>query len=131
MKKIVLCLILLLFIVKSFCQTPVTSKDYYLEKSKTKKTAGWFMLVGGAIITTIGIASFGSNTVDVPDDADLEINLLPAFLTVVGIGTTIGSIPFFIKSKKYARRAALSFNNQKCCFHSKTILLSKCNRPLL
>ncbi len=62
MKKIIISLTLLLFIVNLFGQTPALSKDYYLKKSKNQKTVGWVMLGGGVAMTTIGIVIAGGQT---------------------------------------------------------------------
>jgi hypothetical protein len=111
MKKAILFAILLILSATSFSQPitpvqPLTSEDY-LRKSKTQKTVGWIMLGGGVAITTIGLLI-----------ADKQINDDPygfiisdkgsgtAILTIIGIGTALGSIPLFIAAGKNRRRAA-------------------------
>jgi len=57
MKKIIFSLTLLVFILNSCSQTRTNTaltKDYYLQQSKSQKTAGWVLLGGG-----LGIAATG------------------------------------------------------------------------
>lgn len=118
MKKIVPSLLLLLFVVKSFSQSPALSKDYYLEKSKTQKTIGWVMLVGGVAMTTIGLVITDKQINDDPlGYAFTDKGTGSLILTILGMGTAVVCIPFFISSKKNARKAAtISFKNQKILF---------------
>jgi hypothetical protein len=120
MKKIVFSLTLLLFLVKSFSQTPALSKDYYLKKSKTQKTVAWVMLGGGVAMATIGLIIVNKQVNDDPFNTLNNLGTVggSAILGIVGIGSALGSIPFFISSAKNARRAAaaISFNNQKILF---------------
>ena len=118
MKKIVPSLLLLLFVVKSFSQSPELSKDYYLEKSKTQKTVAWVMIGGGLAIATIG---YVISVYQIKDDPVAYVftdkGTGSAILTLVGICTAFGGIPFLTSSKKNARRAAtISFKNQKILF---------------
>ena len=118
MKKIMFSLTLLLFVIKSFGQTEAgraVSKDYYLKKSKNQKTVAWCMLGGGVAMATIGLVLVDKQ---INDDLSSFNNLGTAggsaILGIAGIGTALGSIPFFISSAKNARRAAtVSFKNQK------------------
>ena len=130
MKHTFLFLAFFNLMVISYSQYFQGSKEYFLKKSANQKTAGWFMIAGGATITLIGIASF-DNTVDPADFSEIAINVLPAFLTAVGIGTAIGSIAFFRNSKKYARRAAaLSFDNQRVLFPQQNNTAFKLQRAI-
>jgi len=121
MKKIIFSLTLSLFVIQSFSQTATNqtlSKDYYLKKSKTQKTVAWCMLGGGVAMATIGLVLVDKQ---INNDFNSFNNLGSAggsaILGIAGIGTALGSIPFFISSAKNARRAAaISFNNQKMLF---------------
>ena len=114
MKKIVFPLALLLFIVKSFGQTPALSKDYYLKKSKTQKTVAWVMLGGGVAMTTVGIVTISNYDPSLSDPFGVEQNTGPAIVAIVGIASALGSIPFFISSAKNKRRAlSIAISNQK------------------
>ncbi len=106
MKKIICFLTLLLFTVKSFSQTPALSKDYYLKKSKKQKTVAWVMLGGGVAMTAIG-SVISDNQIDEDPFGYLYNNegAGSTILTLAGIGTALGSIPFFLSSAKSKRRA--------------------------
>ncbi len=113
MKKMIISLALLLFMVKLFGQTAVLSKDHYLKKSKIQKTVGWVMLGGGVAMTTIGLVLITKQVNDDPLNL-LEYSEGYGILTLAGAGTALGSIPFFISSAKNKRRAlSLAISNQK------------------
>jgi hypothetical protein len=113
-KKIILPLTLLLFIVQSFSQAPAHTKDYYLQKSKNQKTTGWVLLAGGTTMAVIGAIIFSQSDFLSSDDPGTDAG---GFLFVGGIVADLASIPFFIGSAKNARKAAtISFNNQKIVF---------------
>ena len=101
MKKISLCLILLVLSVTSFCQPagPLT-RDEYLKKSKSQKVAG-FILLGAGALGLISVS--GGNT---------NFDVLGPIVVVSSLAV-IGSIPLFIASgrnKRKARNASVSFN---------------------
>src|SRR5512146_2732795 len=57
MKKFILSITLLLFTINSFSQVekaPRLSRDYYLQKSKNKKTTAWILLAGGTAMIVGG-----------------------------------------------------------------------------
>ena len=125
MKKIFFCLTLLLLTVKSFSQTPALSKEDYLKKSKTQKTVGWVMLGGGVAMTTIGYVIINQQVNDDPLNA-ITTGQGYVVLMIAGAATALGSIPFFIRSAKNARRAAaISFNNQKILFPQQNTFVLK------
>ncbi len=114
MKKIIFSLTLLLVVLNSFSQTSAPTKDYYLKKSKTQKTVGWIMLVGGVTLFTVGLISGTKKLVQDPLNAKAQGQ---AFLVISGIGISLGSIPFLVSGKNNARKAAaISFNNQKILY---------------
>lgn len=115
MKKIILSITILFFVIKSFSQTNVSilSKQAYLEKSRNQKTTAWVLLGGGAALTAVGAIVMGSSSNS--DDFTSSFNRLGTGAIIAGLGGTamIASIPFFINSGKNARRAAsISFNDQ-------------------
>jgi hypothetical protein len=116
MKKTLIFLILLLFIVEGFSQTtPNTpfSKEDYLQKSKKQKTTGWVFLSAGIVITAIGVIGF-NNTYDDWNDTSTDTY---GALVLTGPLIALGSIPFFISSGSSARKAAtLSISNQPILF---------------
>lgn len=133
MKKVIFFLTLLLLAVKSFSQSQTFSKDYYLKKSKTQKTIGWVMLGGGVAMTTVGIVIKNKQSNDDPFNSLNNLDKIgkSVVLIGVGIGTALGSIPFFISSAKNARKAAtISFNNQRVLFPQQNIFVLK-SQPTL
>lgn len=121
MKKNIFSLTMLFFVIQLFSQTVTNqtlSKDYYLKKSKTQKTVGWIMLSGGVAMATIGLVVSSHQINEDPFNylvSDKAAGLV--ILTLAGIGTAVGSIPFFMSSAKNAHMAAaISFNNQKMLF---------------
>ena len=117
MKRFAIVLTILFLGVKSFAQTPVISKDYYLKKSKTQKTVGWILLGTGA-----GIAAYGLITLnDYTDNANFgTANYTGALIAIGGGVIAASSIPFFISSAKNKRKAAtISFTSQKILWYQK------------
>ncbi len=112
MKKTLIFLILLLFIVKGFSQTISStefSKEDYLKKSKNQKTTGWILLGGGVAMAVIGAASFSSSW-DSESNTTTDIS---GFSMLGGVASSLVSIPFFISSGRNARKASkLSLNYQ-------------------
>lgn len=113
MKKIIFCLTLSIFAIKLFGQTttsPALLKNNYLKKSKTQKTIGWVMLGSGVTMATVGALIFNNHTNGDPlEGFDYILSKKSqgaAILVVAGIGTALGSIPFFISSAKNKRRGA-------------------------
>jgi uncharacterized protein YxeA len=121
MKRIILSLILLLFVLNLFSQPQTNSnysRDHYLVKSKNQKKVATILLAGGAASILTGAL--------IPK-GESEGGFNPFYkndgikFTFVGIGTLsmLASIPFYIASSKNKRRAnaaKLSFNNQKVIF---------------
>lgn len=78
----------------------------YLEKSRKQKTAAWILLVGGGVISSIGmVVGMSEMFTDLFDAAPDHGNAGPALL-VVGVASMAGSIPLFIASGKNRRKAA-------------------------
>lgn len=93
--------------------------NLYLQKAKTQKTVAWIMLGGGALLTTIGIATYPRNydiifgTNSPGEDARASTS---AGLVVVGGLSMLGSIPIFIAAGKNKFRAKLTMASQKTAF---------------
>ena len=106
MKIFILFIAFLLFSSNLWSQNTAVvpnSKDYYLQKSNNQKRAGWVLLGGGALLTTVGgigfIENFGIFTSNSTADGY-------GFLFLTGIVSGLASIPVFISSGNNARRAA-------------------------
>jgi hypothetical protein len=96
MKKITLFALLLIISATSFGQlanpsTPLTKQDY-LKKSKSQKTAGFVFL--GIAATCIAIAAPG----------DVSFDVLPV-LVIGGAGAAVGSILLFSAAGRNKRKA--------------------------
>lgn len=78
--------------------------EYYLQKSKSQKTAAWVMLGGGVALTIVGAVGFTANS----DLIFVENSTADAyaFVALVGAGLSLGSIPLFIASGRNHRKAA-------------------------
>jgi hypothetical protein len=105
MRKSILLFFVLLLTISSFGQqtnpSQTLTKQDYLKKSKTQKTAAWICLGSGAVLFAIAT----------PGEVSLDI--LPAL--VIGGGVLVaGSIPLFIASGKNKRKAMnISFKIQR------------------
>src|SRR3954462_6888081 len=116
MKKTILTLTLIFSAIFSFSQTvssDVKTKDYYLTRSRHQKTAAWIMLGSGVALTGIGFAVAQAETMDYAF-GDSNSGNAGGVLAVVGIASSLGSIPFFISASHNKHKAAdVAFNMQK------------------
>ena len=114
MKKIILCLTTLLFIVKSFSQTQSSlalSKDSYLQKSKRQKTTGWILLGTGLGIAATGGIIQGMH--EGKSNGGFDFDFTGAYIAIGGGVVSLLSIPFFISSSINKRKAAsITISNQ-------------------
>ena len=106
----------------------VETKEFYLHKAKNQNTAAWILLLGGTVMTVVGLIGFDQNfdlggpitlfgppqsasqaTKDNSSSADIY-----GFIAVAGILADLASIPFFIGSHHNKKMASLIlFGNQK------------------
>lgn len=104
MKLVFLMLLLTIIYHRGNCQqVPVPdreSKDYYIQKSKKQKTAGWILLGAGAGLITTAFIVGNSN------DATIDDIGTSGGLVIAGTLAGIGSIPLFIASSRNKRKAA-------------------------
>ena len=104
----------------------VETKEFYLHKAKNQNTAAWILLVGGTVMTVVGLIGFDQNfdlggpitLFGPPQSASQATNSSSAdiygFIAVAGIFADLASIPFFIGSHHNKKMASLiSFGNQK------------------
>jgi hypothetical protein len=112
MKKIIFLIMILLPTVKSVSQTVQNAeftKEYYLQKSKSQKTAAWILVGAGTALTVVGAIGFNSTYDDWSDNSTNTYGYLMLAGPLIGLG----SIPLFITSGHNARKAAtLSLNYQ-------------------
>ncbi len=96
----------------SFAQAipPAQSSNYYLTKSRHQKTAAWIMLGGGVALIGLGFAITAAPTLPNPNDKNTTANVL----AVVGLASSLGSIPMFISAAHNKHKAAeMTLNMQK------------------
>ena len=123
MKKIVILSLMLAFAITSFCQQtvqkPTLMQTDYLQKSKKqKKTATILLAVGAGLVITAFVIPRGELTYDgicigaYCSDKYKNDGIRAAF-GLTGVTSMLGSIPFFIASRKNKKRAmSVSFKNQ-------------------
>ena len=119
MKKITACLVLVVFATASFCQQTVQknvlTKTDYLQKSKKQKKAGLLLLGAGAVLiaTSELIPSGDPTSQTICIYCRYENDGIKGAFGFSGVATMLGSIPFFIASRKNKKRAMrVSFKNQ-------------------
>lgn len=92
-----------------------------LRKSHNRKITAWSLIGGGAALTAAGIIVLPkyydfleSNTAD---DTKLVAG---SIMTILGFAAMITSVPFFVSSGIYKRRAKLGVSNQKTGYRQPT-----------
>ena len=117
MRQIILCTMLFLVASSSFSQQTTSQPSFtqqdYLEKSKKQKKIGTILLVGGGgLIATAIIIPKGELVYDgicvgaYCSDKYKNDGIKSAFFIAGGL-SALGSIPFFIFSKKNRRKATI------------------------
>ena len=108
--------ILALISVMTVCAQGITeTKEYYLNKSKNQKTAGYILAGGGAALIISGIIVGNDDTNNDPNELDFGPDFeVGTWLLGGGIVSGLASIPFFISSGNNARKAAtIAIRQQK------------------
>lgn len=114
MSKLLFSIVLILVLNSvSFCQqtnpSPINTKEDYLKKSKSQKTAAWIVLGAGVVLTSAGMAvALNNATEDLIGLLYLEqpnSSNYGGALILSGLATMAGSIPLFIASSKNKKRA--------------------------
>ena len=112
MKKFITLLTLFLIMVnihgqQNLKQNP--TKDFFLQKSKNQKTAGWVLLLSGTAMTVGGSIAFNNSW----DSDSYKTTDIYGFITLGGVVADLASIPFFISSGINKRKAgSMEFNFQ-------------------
>ncbi|MEP7373698.1 MAG: hypothetical protein ABI675_09945 [Chitinophagaceae bacterium] len=90
------------------------AKDYQ-KKSNKRNTAGWVLLAGGAVLTTIGLIVGATDALGDLIEGDTKGLCGGPILMFTGLVSMAGSIPLFIAAGKNRRKAttALSFKIEK------------------
>lgn len=133
-------LLVLLFLqaLPCFCQDHETSLaqklskqdlyEYFLDKSRKQKKQAWMALIGGPVLTATGvyIASKGGPTLSggggwVTVRNNDSRSLIGSAIGVLGIATTLSSVPLFIAASKNKRQAALLLKDQPTGFLNRPV----------
>jgi hypothetical protein len=123
MKQIVTLLILFLFIMQlvaaqkndtSSLRSPQALHDSYMHKYKTNHIIAWSCLGAGTAMLIGGIAIKVNNGL-------LSNNSQGQWLTYLGFGTTLASIPFFISAGRNKRQARLALKAQSISIGNNTL----------
>lgn len=120
---ILIPILLVLFVAatgqQSLVISPVLTKTDYLKKSKKQKNIAWALLGGGATLVLTGIIIpkgeiTNPDCVFCPEEKiEYKNDGIKSTLGLTGVLSMIGSIPFFIASKKNNKRAmSVSFKNE-------------------
>jgi len=118
MKQATIFLLLLTLVLSSFSQqnepSPTLAKQDYMQKSKKEKTFAWVLLGGGAAFILTGVIIPKGDVVhEGAWGNDYENDGIKSTFGVTGFLCMIGSIPFFIASRKNHKRAmSVSFKNE-------------------
>lgn len=114
--------------IPDYVESSVTMSDHlikqeYLNKSRTQKTAAWWLLGGGLLLSGIGTAISFTESVDVVANSVAGIfsgnnntsnstSAVGPILGVSGLVMMAGSIPLFISAGKNKHRAILAVRDQ-------------------
>lgn len=89
------------------------TKNFFLEKSRHQKSAGWILLGTGTAMACGGLIGFG-NSWDTGSPTETDIY---GFVFLTGIIANLTSIPFFLSAGNNRKKAAtLSFSCQNTFF---------------
>lgn len=89
----------------------------YLKKSKNQKIAAWSLLGAGVVCTGIGILVLPKNYDLLESNSGQDSQLvIGSVMSILGFASMITSIPFFVSSGIYKRRATVGVVNQKTGF---------------
>ena len=102
MKQLTGLLLAFLLLLRAAAQEPVIVKDkqYYLDKSKSQKTAAWIFAGAGTAMIIGGAIGFSQNFEVFGPGGETE-----ALIMVAGVPVALASIPFFISASRNKGRA--------------------------
>jgi len=97
--------------------SPQALHDFYKKKSRTNKTVAWIMLSSGVVMFIGGsLINFDENFLNSQGDQSKG-----AWLAYLGIGSTLGSIPFFIAGRKNKLKARLALKGEAVTIGNKML----------
>ena len=134
MKKSILSLALLLLLLQAFCQEPTNTlltKEAYLRKSRSSKTAGWVLLgsglgmLAGSAATYQFVIDFGPMFGAPPSPSHVD-NTTSTLLAIGGVCGILGGIISFGAATHNKRLAAsVAVINQRIPVLQQSTLVSK------
>lgn len=100
-------------------------ENVLLLKAKKQKTTAWILLGAGTGLAITGIALISNDKTPyyiIGAAEQPKHSAVGPVLTVAGIGSTLGSIPFFIASRKNKRKASLMIKKESVFFNPRVNL---------
>lgn len=97
--------------LKTGFDDPITKDyDFYIQKSKNQRAAGWVLLGGGVLLSGVGLL-IGANSSATFSQAETGV-------IIMGVGALagLGSIPLMIMAHVNKNKAKLMLSNQKTGF---------------
>ena len=114
--RTLLTILAVLSVISLSAQATTETREYYLNKSKNQKTAGYILAGGGGALIIAGIiVGDGDNNNNDPNELDFGPNFdFGMWLVGGGVVSALASIPLFIGSSNNAKKAAtISISHQK------------------
>ena len=87
---------------------PEKDYDFYLRRSKNYRNVGWATLIGGVVLSGVGILLATGDT--------YGASTTPVVFLIAGAASGIVSIPFMIMASVTGHKAKLMLTNQKTGF---------------
>ena len=89
----------------------------YLKKSRNRKITAWSLIGGGVALVAVGIIVLPKNydILDGTSSEDTQL-IVGSVVGILGFASMIASVPFFVSSGIYKRRANVGVTNQKTGF---------------
>ena len=117
MKKITTIILLQVLSVPVFSQqidhAPILTRQDYLKKSDNQKKAAKILLVGGMVVSVVGLAIALDNVGNILNPDQPDNGKIADVLGYSGLVIAAASIPLFVASSKNEKKAvSMSFKNQ-------------------
>lgn len=109
MKKVITLLALLIISMNLYSQKTtelMSSKDYYLQKSKNQFTTGWVLLGTGTTMAVVGVIGFDKNFVIFGEGGNAKKADTYGYIMLAGLVMDIVSIPVLISASKNKKKSA-------------------------
>ncbi len=94
-----------------YSNAPEKDYDFYMKKARNHRTVGWATLVGGVVLSGVGLLLANADYATSSEQVDAA-----ATLTVAGAVSGIVSIPFMVMGSVYRHKAKMMLSSQKTGF---------------